>query len=155
MSAQAAENKKEKHYLTIVAGIVIALIFLFYMFTFSVPIGRLAVKTEFGKPKTPITRPGLYFKIPVVNNVRHFDAKIQISEDRFEETMTRDQQTVIVMAYILWKIDKPLRFLNAVGTLEEALFWVSGGKHYRIEETFCVAKGDPTCTIIINKHPIE
>jgi len=119
MSAQAAENKNEKHYLTIVAGIVIALIFLFYMFTFSVPIGRLAVKTEFGKPKTPITRPGLYFKIPVVNNVRPFDAKIQVSEDRFEETMTRDQQTVIIMAYILWRIDEPLKFLNAVGTLEE------------------------------------
>ena len=43
----------------------------------------------------------------------------------------------------------------AVGTLEEALFWLSGGKHYRVEETNCLARGDLTCTIMINKHPIE
>lgn len=43
----------------------------------------------------------------------------------------------------------------AVGMLEEALYWVSGGKFYNIQETLCIAKGDPTCTICIDKYPLE
>ena len=43
----------------------------------------------------------------------------------------------------------------AVGTLQEALYWVSGGKFYNIQETECVAKGDTSCTIRIDKLPIE
>jgi hypothetical protein len=43
----------------------------------------------------------------------------------------------------------------AVGLLQEALFWVSGGKFYIVEETHCIAKGDKSCTIAINKQPLE
>ncbi len=38
----------------------------------------------------------------------------------------------------------------AVGLLQEALYWVSGGKLYHVEETRCVACGDPACTIEIH-----
>jgi predicted hydrocarbon binding protein len=41
----------------------------------------------------------------------------------------------------------------AVGILQEALYWISGGKFFNIEETACIAQGDPTCTIIIDKPP--
>ena len=50
--------------------------------------------------------------------------------------------------------DSPVCHL-AVGTLDEALFWVSSGKHYRVEESQCIARGDPACTIVIHKQPIE
>jgi len=43
----------------------------------------------------------------------------------------------------------------AVGILQEALFWVSGGKHFLVQETQCIAQGDPTCTIVIDKKPVE
>ncbi len=43
----------------------------------------------------------------------------------------------------------------AVGTLQEALNWVSGGKFFNVQETLCVAKGDPSCAISIEKVPIE
>ena len=43
----------------------------------------------------------------------------------------------------------------AVGILEESLYWVSGGKHFHVEETLCMARGDPTCTIEISKQPFE
>ena len=43
----------------------------------------------------------------------------------------------------------------AVGLLQEALFWVSGGKYFIVEETHCIAKGDKCCTIAINKQPLE
>lgn len=43
----------------------------------------------------------------------------------------------------------------AVGVLQEALYWISGGKHFQIEETECIAKGDPVCTLVIQKQPLE
>lgn len=43
----------------------------------------------------------------------------------------------------------------AVGLLQEALYWVSGGKYFNVEETGCIACGDPTCTIVIDKVPMS
>lgn len=42
----------------------------------------------------------------------------------------------------------------AVGVLQEALYWLSGGKIFNVEEKTCIAAGDKTCTIVIDKSPI-
>ena len=43
----------------------------------------------------------------------------------------------------------------AVGILQEALYWVSGGKNFEVYETACVACGDEVCTIVIEKKPLD
>jgi len=43
----------------------------------------------------------------------------------------------------------------AVGILQEGAYWVSGGKTFTVEETLCIAKGDPTCTILVSKRPVD
>jgi predicted hydrocarbon binding protein len=66
---------------------------------------------------------------------------------------------------ILWKIercplcwerkaDEPVCHL-AVGLIQEALYWVSGGKVFNVEETACVAVGSAACTIVIDQTPIS
>jgi predicted hydrocarbon binding protein len=66
---------------------------------------------------------------------------------------------------ILWHIDRcpvcwqrraeePVCHL-AVGLLQEALYWVSGGKYFQVQETNCIAKGDDACTIQVDKHPLD
>lgn len=42
----------------------------------------------------------------------------------------------------------------AVGWLQEALFWVSGGKYFEVEERKCIANGDSACTIVIDRAPL-
>lgn len=42
----------------------------------------------------------------------------------------------------------------AVGLLQESLYWLSGGKIFNVEETLCIAKGDPACTIEIGQTPL-
>lgn len=42
----------------------------------------------------------------------------------------------------------------AVGLLQEALFWLSGGKVFNVDEKTCIAAGDQTCTIEIDQSPI-
>jgi predicted hydrocarbon binding protein len=42
-----------------------------------------------------------------------------------------------------------------LGLLQEGLHWVTGGKNIRVEETLCIAKGDPACTYVIDKRPLD
>ncbi|MBL8091137.1 MAG: 4-vinyl reductase [Anaerolineales bacterium] len=50
--------------------------------------------------------------------------------------------------------DEPICHL-AVGLLQEALYWVSGGKVFNVEETACIAQGASACTIEIDKNPLS
>jgi predicted hydrocarbon binding protein len=43
----------------------------------------------------------------------------------------------------------------ATGLLEEALYWVSNGRQFNVEEIACVACGDPACVIAIDKTPLS
>jgi predicted hydrocarbon binding protein len=52
------------------------------------------------------------------------------------------------------KADQPVCHL-AVGLLQEALYWLSGGKIFAVEETRCIACGDSSCTIRVDKQPIS
>lgn len=42
----------------------------------------------------------------------------------------------------------------AVGVLQESLYWLSSGRTFNVQETQCMAKGDPTCTIEIDQTPL-
>lgn len=42
----------------------------------------------------------------------------------------------------------------AVGMLQEALSWVSGGKFYNVVEETCISQGDPVCLIGIDRVPL-
>jgi len=42
-----------------------------------------------------------------------------------------------------------------VGILEEGLYWISGGKNFYVEEVACIAAGDPACTILISRRPLD
>ena len=66
---------------------------------------------------------------------------------------------------LLWHIDRcPLCWERhsdivscqmAVGLLQESMYWLSGGKYFRVEEIHCIANGDSTCTIAIDKTPMS
>lgn len=43
----------------------------------------------------------------------------------------------------------------AVGLLQEALYWISGGKYFLVEEKECIACDGGTCTIMISKTPLS
>lgn len=62
---------------------------------------------------------------------------------------------------ILWRIDRcpwcwgrhtfePTCHFH-VGLLQEALYWVSGGKFYNVEEETCIGQGDTSCLIVVSK----
>jgi hypothetical protein len=64
---------------------------------------------------------------------------------------------------LYWHIDRcPLcwgralaepRCFVATGLLQEALVWLSGGRHYAVAQTACFATGDSHCLFEISKKP--
>ncbi|HNT22988.1 MAG TPA: 4-vinyl reductase [Anaerolineales bacterium] len=63
---------------------------------------------------------------------------------------------IIERCPVCWqrKADSPVCHL-AVGLLQEALYWVSGGKYFDVEETRCIAQGDDACVITIGKQALD
>lgn len=51
-------------------------------------------------------------------------------------------------------LDKPVCYI-AVGLLQEGLKWLSGGSEFRVNESKCIAMGDPTCEFVIQKTPVS
>jgi hypothetical protein len=52
------------------------------------------------------------------------------------------------------KADKPV-CLFAAGLILEGLKWVSGGHEFRVNESRCIAMGEPVCDFVIQKTPIS
>ncbi len=103
-----------RNILTLVVGAVLVVIFTLLLFVFQVRQSEVAVVTTFGKPSTqPYDRPGAYFKWPwPIQRVYTFDGRIQNFEDKFNETLTADQNNLITSVYVGWQITDAPAFLN-------------------------------------------
>lgn len=89
--------------------------------TFQVRENEFAVLTAFGKPVRVVKEPGLYPRLPwPFQSVQRFDARLDFYEVRISEALTLDKRNVVVPVFIAWRVADPLRFLQAVGSAENA-----------------------------------
>ena len=96
----------KRNIVNLLVGVVIVVILALLLFTFQVRQSEVALVTTFGKPNAkPITEPGLYFKWPwPIQHVYKFDNRIQNFEDKFSQTLTADNNNLILTVYTGWKI---------------------------------------------------
>tara|TARA_B100000029_G_scaffold506477_1_gene589301 strand:- start:415 stop:1293 length:879 start_codon:yes stop_codon:yes gene_type:complete len=95
--------------------IIVALGVIAYLSVFVVKEVNQAIVLQFGDPKRIITKPGLNFKIPVIQNVVFLDKRILNLDTPPEEVIASDQKRLIVDAYARFKIVDPLKFYISVG----------------------------------------
>jgi modulator of FtsH protease HflC len=101
----------KRNLITFIVGALLVVILLLLLFAFQVRYGQVAVVTTFGKPVRNITEPGLYFKLPwPVQRVVKFDGRIQNFQDKFQETLTHDNNDLILTVYAGWKISDASQF---------------------------------------------
>jgi len=81
---------------------------------------QLAVILQFGKPVRSIEQPGLYAKIPFIQEVRRFPNTLQVwtSSEDIVDLPTADGKKVEVAAWAIWRIRDPLKFVQALRTVE-------------------------------------
>jgi hypothetical protein len=63
---------------------------------------------------------------------------------------------IIERCPVCWKrqSEEPCCHL-AGGLLEEAMFWGTGGRRFKVVEAECIAAGAPNCLFRIDKHPLD
>ncbi len=95
---------------------VCALIILGSQCVFFVHQTEKALILQLGKPIGEVLTPGLHFKVPFIQNVVLFDARILDYEARKADTLTSDKKTIVLDNYARWRIIDPLRFYETVRT---------------------------------------
>ncbi len=98
-----------------IVGIIVLLViaFLAAMSIFVVKETERAVLLRFGEIVRPDIPPGLHFKIPFVNSIRLFDARILTVDSRPERFLTLEKKAVIVDSYAKWRVADVSKFYTA------------------------------------------
>ncbi len=100
--------------ITKATGVLLVLIVLCMLFTFQVRQTEVAVVTTFGKFSRSITNPGWKGRLPwPVQKVYKFDSRVQNLERKFDQTITRDQISVVITVFVGWRIVDPKVFLES------------------------------------------
>lgn len=74
------------------------------------------VITRFGDPVRLAPTPGLHARWPwPVEDVVRFDRRLQLQTIRLSEALTRDRRNVLLPLFAVWRVEDPLRFLQALG----------------------------------------
>jgi len=85
--------------------------------------GEVALVLRFGAvsdPENPIKQPGLHVKMPLIEDVVRFDARLLDVDPPAEQVILADQKRIVVDSYTRFRIRDPLQFYQAVRTEEVA-----------------------------------
>jgi membrane protease subunit HflC len=79
-----------------------------------------ALVIRLGAPLGSVTEPGLKVKVPFIDSLVFYDGRLQMLVPPTEQVILGDQKRIEVDTYARFRISDPLRFYQAVRTLEQA-----------------------------------
>ena len=78
-----------------------------------------AVLLRFGRIVEPDVKPGLHMKIPYVNSVRKFDARLLTLDTTTSRFLTLEKKALMVDSYAKWRVDDAERFYTATSGMKQ------------------------------------
>ena len=99
--------------LTLVAVFLLAVI-LVSSSIYTVGEAEKAIKFQLGEILDTNSTPGLHFKIPLINKVKIYDARLLTLESKPERFLTSEKKNVIVDYFAKWKIKDVAKFYTSV-----------------------------------------
>jgi len=95
-------------------GLVIVLVVM-SLSMFTVDQRQNAIVFRLGEPVQVITKPGLYVKAPLLDNVRLFDVRIlTLDPDEPERFITSEKKNVLVDSFVKWRIIDVVQYYISV-----------------------------------------
>lgn len=94
--------------------IVVVLILILSGSMFTVNMKQNAIVLQFQEYKETISKPGLYFKIPLIQEVRFFTKMLLVLDAPPADIITRDKKTMVIDNFSMWRIKDPLLFLQTL-----------------------------------------
>ena len=105
---------------------------------FTVDQRQFALVFQLGEVREVINTPGLYFKWPMIQNVRYFDKRIlTLDSTEPERFITSEKKNVLVDSYVKWKIIDPrLYYVSVAGEESRAKTRLSQTVNAGLREEF-------------------
>ena len=105
------------HKLGLSLVVAVILLIVVSMSVFVVDTRQKAIVFRFGEIVYVINKPGLYVKIPLIDNVRYFDARLlTIDSAEPERFLTKEKKNVLVDLFVKWQIsDVQLYYISVNG----------------------------------------
>ncbi len=100
--------------------IVVLFFMAFGLTTYTVGENELAVISRFGKIVDSKSAAGLYFKIPLIDQINLIEGRMIFHDMLPENILTVDQKRLEVDSFVIWKITDPEKFFNSLKTIESA-----------------------------------
>ena len=117
-------NGSSQTKLGIVVAVVFAGVVLLFSSMFTINEREMGLVLQFGKPVKSIDEPGLYFKIPFVQEVRRVPRTLQFwassDNDVLVDLPTADGKKIEVTLWAIWKITDPEKFVKVMQTVDRA-----------------------------------
>ena len=101
--------------LPVLIGLLVLAGFLVLNAIYTVDERQKAMVLQFGQVRDVREQPGLAFKIPFIQNVVYYDARIQGLDTEALEVTPLDDRRLIVDAFARWRIADVTQFRRAVG----------------------------------------
>ena len=102
------------------AVVVAAVVYLIASSLYVVGEGEQALVVRLGAPVGVVVEPGLKVKAPFIDIVYVYDTRLQLLEPPPEQMILGDQKRLEVQPYTRFRIVDPLRFYQALRTLDQA-----------------------------------
>lgn len=106
--------------LPLVVGLLALVLIVASQSVFVVDQTEKALVIQLGNPVDRVYGPGLHFKIPFIQNVVLFNARMLDYDARAAEALTSDKKTIVLDNYARWRIVNPLKFYRTVRTVPGA-----------------------------------
>ena len=94
--------------------LVIAIVVVIYSSVFTVDMTEHAIVLQLQEYKKTISKPGLYFKIPLLQEAKFFPKLLLVNDAEPAEAITKDKKNLLVDSFSMWRIIDPLLFLQTV-----------------------------------------
>lgn len=102
--------------LPLVAAVLLAIVVIASLTLFTVDQRQNAIVFRLGEPVNVIVRPGLYFKVPLLDNVRFFDVRIlTMDSEEPERFITSEKKNVLVDSFVKFRIVDVVQYYISVG----------------------------------------
>ncbi|MFA5898988.1 MAG: protease modulator HflC [Hyphomicrobium sp.] len=85
-----------------------------YSSAFIVHQNEQALVLRFGEPKRVVTKPGLNWKLPLVDSVDIYDKRILDIDSQAQEVTASDQKRLVVDSFARYRIVDPLKFYQTL-----------------------------------------
>ena len=83
---------------------------------FTVDETEQVIVTQLGRFVKEVKQPGLHFKIPLIQTVHRFEARVLEYDAAAAKIMTQDKKHLVIDNYARWKILDPLKVYKTVAT---------------------------------------